>query len=748
MQLARITQLFGCTLLAIMLAACSEAVDEPQLSFQLNATSDRLAAYGQSITLDATADTDSIGSWSWQYLGVEDIQLLDADKQTAHFLAPSFDAVLDFEVQACLLEHCQSQQTSITVRDVPIASFVDSSAELSELNETLAVTVELNNRVDNAVTLTLAYSGNAVAGSNYDGETMVVVPADVVFGYFEITAIDNILDSADITGSVTISSSEQSSWDDTSFTFTIIDNDHTPTVTSSPLHIAYSNSVDTGYFITGSDADDDHLTYSIEGGADATSFAANTSNGAISFRSTPVLNPPQDADGDNTYQLVIGVSDGANLGTGELSIVLIQALTLDAQADSELALSSNNNADTQVEPSISELPQLELTALSSESVMIRWPVAQAIEWYALYRRQCEATTCAAWQLHTQVLNNEYLDTVQPEQLYQYKLLGYSSDQPTALSAESYWYSAKFQLNDTGIELGVNESYCPDTPALADCRRGRDAEASKSLGFKLGIGNTGFDFSAKGECIYDNTSALHWHKQVVSDTAYTATTHWQELISTANSQELCGFNDWRAPTVSELLSLVDFADQSMQEQLFASGEASVAYWSQDSGSADQAYRVSADSGVQLVSKSSAAQLRLVRSDADMLSDNEPRYVELADGTSLDSHTGLIWRRCPYGQAYDGARENCSGSVKQYTWQQLVDELEGNVSWRLPNIKELSSLFATGGDVEVNSELYPDLSASYWSSTPDPDGVWVWQSGVESNISAVSSLSGQHQALLVR
>ena len=746
MQLARITQLFGCILLALMLAACSEAVDEPQLSFQLNATSDRLAAYGQSITLDATADTDSIGSWSWQYLGVEDIQLLDADKQTAHFLAPSFDAVLDFEVQACLLEHCQSQQTSITVRDVPIASFVDSSAELSELNEILAVTVELNNRVDNAVTLTLAYSGDAVAGSNYDGETMVVVPTDVVFGTFNITAIDNTLDSADITGSVTISSSEQSSWDDTSFTFTIIDNDHTPTITSSPLHIAYSNSVDTGYFITGSDADGDSLTYSIEGGADAASFAANASNGAISFRSTPVLSPPQDADGDNTYQLVIGVSDGANLGTGELSIVLIQALTLDAQADSELALSSNN-ADTQVELGISELPQLELTALSSESVMIRWPVAQAIEWYALYRRQCEATTCAAWQLHTQVLNNEYLDTVQPEQLYQYKLLGYSSDQPIALSAESYWYSAKFQLNDTGVELGIDKAYCLDSSALADCRRGRDAEASKSLGFKLGIGNAGFDFSAKGECIYDNTSALHWHKQVVSNTTYASATHWQATITTANSDKSCGFADWRAPTVSELLSLVDFADQSMQEQLFASGDASAAYWSQNSGSADQAYRVSAGAGVQLAPQSYNAQLRLVRSDAGMLSANEPRYVELADGTRLDSHTGLIWRRCPYGQAYDGARENCSGLVKQYTWQQLVDELEGNGGWRLPNIKELSSLFATG-DAEVNSELYPDLSASYWSSTPSADGIWVWRPGAASNISAVSNLNSQHQALLVR
>ena len=744
MQPTLVIRLCCLALLTAMAAACSESVDQPeQKTFQLSVTPDRLAAYGQSITLAASVNTDDISSWNWQYLGVTDIQLLDTDKQNARFLAPSSDAVLDFELQACLLDYCQSQQTTITVRDVPIASFVDSSAELSEPNDTLAVMVELNNRVDSAVTLTLAYEGNAVEGVDYLGDATVSVAANEFAGSFNITVIDNTTDNADIDASVAISSSEQSSWDDTSFTFIIIDDDNAPIVTSSPLHIAYSNSVDTGYFITGSDEDGDSLTYSIEGGADAASFAANASSGAISFRSTPVLNPPQDADGDNTYQLIIGVSDGANLGTRELSVVLIQALTLDAQADSELALSSND-ADTQVELSISELPQLELTALSRESVMIRWPVAKAIEWYALYRRSCPSSDCQDWQLRAQVLNNEYLDTLPSEQLYQYKLLGYSSDQPIALSAESYWHSPKSRLNDTGVELGIDQAYCPDSPALADCRRGRDAEASKSSAFKLGIGNAGFDFSAAGECIYDNTSALHWHKQVLSDTAYAATTHWQELIATANSQELCGFNDWRAPTVSELLSLVDFADQSMQEQLFASGDTSAAYWSQDSGSTDQAYRVSARNGVQLVPQSSYAQLRLVRSDAGKDNDNELRYVELADGTSLDSRTGLIWRRCPHGQADDSA--NCSGTAKQYTWQQLVDELGGNGGWRLPNIKELLSLLVVADAAELPVNLSP--AASYWSSTPAAEGIWVWQPGAANNISAISNLNSQHQALLVR
>ena len=70
------------------------------------------------------------------------------------------------------------------------------------------------------------------------------------------------------------------------------------------------NSIATGYSAAAIDLDGDDLSYSITGGADAALFTIDSASGALSFVNAPDYEYPADADGNNVYQLTLGVSDG------------------------------------------------------------------------------------------------------------------------------------------------------------------------------------------------------------------------------------------------------------------------------------------------------------------------------------------------------------------------------------------------------------------------------------------------------
>ena len=58
------------------------------------------------------------------------------------------------------------------------------------------------------------------------------------------------------------------------------------------------------------DPEGDALAFSIEGGRDAGLFAIDAASGALAFAAAPDFEAPADADGDNAYDLVVGVTDG------------------------------------------------------------------------------------------------------------------------------------------------------------------------------------------------------------------------------------------------------------------------------------------------------------------------------------------------------------------------------------------------------------------------------------------------------
>ena len=114
----------------------------------------------------------------------------------------------------------------------------------------------------------------------------------------------------------------------------------------------------------------------------------------------------------------------------------------------------------------------------------------------------------------------------------------------------------------------------------------------------------------------------------------------------------------------------------------------------------------------------------------------RYDINGDGTVTDTATGLMWMQCSLGQDPD---DNCSGSASEYNWQEALEAAEVSTfatytDWRLPNIKELSSLAARDRyDPVINSTAFPNTPSDwYWSASPhagDINKAWrvIFQNG---------------------
>ena len=97
-----------------------------------------------------------------------------------------------------------------------------------------------------------------------------------------------------------------------------------------------------------------------------------------------------------------------------------------------------------------------------------------------------------------------------------------------------------------------------------------------------------------------------------------------------------------------------------------------------------------------------------------------YIDEGDGTVTDSRYGLMWKQCAEGLS--GA--NCqTGSAQTFTWANALAHAEastfgGYTDWRLPNVKELSSLVEDCRvSPSINTNLFPNTPSNrFWSGSP--------------------------------
>lgn len=99
-----------------------------------------------------------------------------------------------------------------------------------------------------------------------------------------------------------------------------------PVFTSATAASVAEGQTGTVYTATATDADNNALTFSLSGGADAALFQI-TAAGALSFRTPPDFEAPGDADRNNVYLVQLSVSDGTASATLSLAITVTDSAT-------------------------------------------------------------------------------------------------------------------------------------------------------------------------------------------------------------------------------------------------------------------------------------------------------------------------------------------------------------------------------------------------------------------------------------
>ena len=231
--------------------------------------------------------------------------------------------------------------------------------------------------------------------------------------------------------------------------------------------------------------------------------------------------------------------------------------------------------------------------------------------------------------------------------------------------------------------------------------------------------------------------------------------WNTLVNGANHNNysdttgLCGFTDWRVPTVIELISIFYYKvkDISIDTNYFPN----ILYgyiWSANPKSrvSSAAWVISMNvrnhvspvigysqryfgrvrlvrGGVPTYSKeytpASAASGQIVKPYiTNMWPDN--RYKLHENGTVTDTYTGLMWKVCSEGQTWSNPA-TCSGTATALNWQQALERASSSIfagydDWRLPNIKELRSLLAL-------DRHFPAINLTIFPNTPQRDYFWT-------------------------
>lgn len=196
---------------------------------------------------------------------------------------------------------------------------------------------------------------------------------------------------------------------------------------------------------------------------------------------------------------------------------------------------------------------------------------------------------------------------------------------------------------------------------------------------------------------------------------------KRFLDTLNDARFGGDSIWRLPTVVELASLMDYSipwPEPKIDSTFFPNTISSRYWTSTTLSygAKFAWFLAFNAGGQGDDyKSSGYYIRAVRGERF-----SSQFTDNGNSTITDTSTALMWQK-------DTPRDK-QGNYELMTWEEALDycenlSLAGYTDWRLPNIKELSSLVDyTRHDPAIDTTYFPNTVFSgpgYQSSTNYPN-----------------------------
>lgn len=225
-----------------------------------------------------------------------------------------------------------------------------------------------------------------------------------------------------------------------------------------------------------------------------------------------------------------------------------------------------------------------------------------------------------------------------------------------------------------------------------------------------------DYNIKAYTVTDNITGLEWQR-IDDDTVR----NWDDAWAYCLNLSLDGKENWRLPSASELMSIVDYGlrEPAINGVAFPSTNAAL-HWSATTRGFPRpiyAWRVNFfDGGIYFDGKSASYYVRCVRSYraiGPLLHDNN-------DGTVSDLATGLTWQQEDDNdrKTYVEAQSYCSNL-----------DLGNKMDWRVPYVKELASIVEYRAlDPAIDEAMFPstDIYDEYWSATtgvPHPDTL-VW------------------------
>ena len=222
-----------------------------------------------------------------------------------------------------------------------------------------------------------------------------------------------------------------------------------------------------------------------------------------------------------------------------------------------------------------------------------------------------------------------------------------------------------------------------------------------------------NYDVRDGLVYDRTTGLTWERAPTLPSS-----HYAEAAAYCDTLSLAGITDWRLPSRSDLISLLDLGvtGGAWIEAAAFPGTLSVDYWSgslhEGSTLAPQRWTVDFGSGGTGYDYEDGGthETRCVRGTVAALT--LPPHFEASAETVHDLATGLIWQR----RAYDAYMVTQADAV--LACSDLV--LEGLSGFRLPTLRELYSIVDEHA-VQANAideRFFQRGLFEHWTSTTNP------------------------------
>ncbi|MES1204372.1 MAG: DUF1566 domain-containing protein [Pseudomonadota bacterium] len=221
----------------------------------------------------------------------------------------------------------------------------------------------------------------------------------------------------------------------------------------------------------------------------------------------------------------------------------------------------------------------------------------------------------------------------------------------------------------------------------------------------------YDLTGTPGVVLDLVTGLAWQRDVDPHSLL-----WPQANDRCAALALGGHDDWRLPTLIEMVSLVDFSrrEPAIDGAAFP-GAPGGPYWTATpfAGSASESWYLAFSTGFSYHGHEDLLAIRMrcvrrARAPAGAIPAGGARTLFPAPGLVHDAYTRLTWQRAVDAVTPDwaGALDRCRAAALPGT------------GWRLPSMKELQTIIDVNRSLPaIDPAAFPDMPFDqYWTSSP--------------------------------